>query len=265
LALKLHCFVAITLGAGAAREVFVCLLMQDSLIHRVVALSLLPAVMSATTLSETSSPTELALAVKHAEDRRDASVQSLVSVRRYTLRNKRWKEDAVMMVRMITEPSTGKRFEIVDAQNVVGLQKRALLKILEGEVDASRKNSDSSEITPDNYDFAVLGMEHVDGRQCLVMQLAPKTKSKLLINGKAWVDVAEQAIIRLEGRTAGNVSFWIGKPYIVQKFKKVDDVWLSAHNQSVSDVRWLGRTELIIEYIDYEVGHYPQSAAARRP
>lgn len=205
------------------------------------------------------------MAVQHAEDRRDATVQSLVSTRRYILKNKRWDKDAVLVVRMFSEPATGKHFEIVDAKNVEGLQKRALMKILEAEVEASRKASAAATaVTPQNYDFSVIGKETLDGRECVVLQLSAKSKSKLLLNGKAWVDAEEQAIVQIEGRTAANVSFWIGKPYVIQKFKKVDQVWLSAHNRSVSDVKFLGQTELTIEYLEYEVAHHQQRASAAR-
>jgi hypothetical protein len=210
-----------------------------------------------------SSPADLALAVQHAEDSREASVLGLVSTRRYVLRNKRWDEDAVMVVRMISEPKTGKRFEIVAADNVHGLQRRALMKILEAEVETSRKaKATPSTVTPDNYDFSVIGKEVLDGRECIVLQLTPKVKSKLLLNGKAWVDAEEQAIVQIEGRTAANVSFWIGKPYVLQRFKKVDQIWLSAHNRSVSDVKLLGRTELMIDYLFYEIAHHHQQRAS---
>jgi hypothetical protein len=49
------------------------------------------------------------------------------------------------------------------------------------------------------------------------------------------------------------VSFWIGKPYIAQDFEKVDDVWVSARNRSVSDVKFLGRTELSVDFTDYQI------------
>lgn len=226
-------------------------------------LGLLASLAHGAPISVTSSPEDLAVAVQHAEDRRGATVRSLVSTRRYILKNRRWDKDAVLLIRMFSEPGTGKRFEIVDAKNVEGLQKRALMKILEAEVEASRKaNAESSTVTPQNYDFSVIGKETLEGRECIVLQLSAKSKSKLLINGKAWFDAEEQAIVQIEGRTSANVSFWIGKPYITQKFKKVDQIWLSAHNRSVSDVRFLGQTELTIEYLEYEVARHQQRASA---
>jgi hypothetical protein len=64
------------------------------------------------------------------------------------------------------------------------------------------------------------------------------------------VDIEGQAIVRVEGHTAANVSFWIGKPSISQQ---VEELWLPASNRSVYDVRFLGDTDLTIEYLKYTI------------
>ena len=114
-------------------------------------------------------------------------------------------------------------------------------------------------------DFTSLGETTLNGRECLLLQLKPKRSSKYLIEGKAWVDPKEHAIVRVEGRTARSVSFWIGKPYIVQSFRKVEDVWVSASNRSTCDVKMLGKTELTVEFIDYQLGRQHEIAQYPRP
>jgi hypothetical protein len=193
--------------------------------------------------------------VNAAEIRREADIRQMVSTRRYTLRNKRWDREAVMHVRITSQPKKGKQFEIVSMENVEGLQKKIFLKLLEAEVEASKNVSHEAEsaLTAANYDFDVVGSEIWKGRECTVLQLKPKRNSKYLIAGKAWVDTKEHAIVRVEGQTARNVSFWIGKPHVTQEFRKTDDVWVSAANRSVSDVKLLGRTELMIDFVAYEI------------
>jgi hypothetical protein len=85
------------------------------------------------------------------------------------------------------------------------------------------------------------------------MQLKPKRSSKYLLEGKVWIDPKEHAILRVEGRTSRSVSFWIGKPFIVQDFRKFEDVWVSASNRSISDVKFLGRTELSVDFTEYKI------------
>jgi len=205
--------------------------------------------------------------VQEADSRREADLRKIASTRRYVLKNKRWERDAVMNVRVTYESGVGKHFEIISMENADGLQKRVFDKLLEGEMEASRKDSSNVEsgITLANYDFTFVGEANLNGRECLLLQLKPKRNSKYLIEGKAWVDAKEHAIVRVEGRTAKSVSFWIGKPYIVQNFRKVDDVWLSASNQSTSDVKLIGKTELTVDFIDYQLGRQPEIARSAQP
>jgi hypothetical protein len=218
--------------------------------------------------AESIGAVQLIAQVNDAVTRRESDVRKIVSVRRYVLHNKRWEKDAVMRVRMIYEAGSGKRFEILGLEDTGGIQKRAFEKILESEVEASKKSLDIEDgaITSANYDFTPLGSQTVKGRECLVLQLKPKRNSKYLLEGKAWVDPREHAIVRVEGRTARSVSFWIGKPFIAQDFRKVDDVWVSASNRSVSDVRFIGKTELSVDFIDYHIVRgTPELARTRQP
>lgn len=193
--------------------------------------------------------------VSAADSRREADVRKVVSTRRYVLRNKRWPNDAIMSVRIVSDIQKGKSFEIVSFEHTEGLQKKIFQKLLEAEMEAARKQSveNDSEIDSTNYDFAILGSENFNGRACLVVELKPKRNSKYLIARKAWIDPAENAIVHVEGKTARNVSFWIGKPHVTQSFRKVDNVWVAAENRSVSDVKLLGRTELTIEFREYDI------------
>ena len=202
-----------------------------------------------------SHPIQLIARVNEADSKREANIRKIVSIRRYTLHNKRWEKDAILRVRMISEAGIGKRFEILEWENAGGLQKHALEKILESEVEASKRSIDieDSAITSANYDFISLGSQIWNGRESSLVQLVPKRNSKYLLEGKAWIDPIEHAIVRVEGRTAKSVSFWIGKPYIAQDFEKVDNVWVSLRNRSVSDVKLLGKTELSIDFTDYQI------------
>jgi hypothetical protein len=199
--------------------------------------------------------------VSAAETRREAEVGKIVSVRKYILKNKRWDKDAVMNVRITSQPNSKKQFDILSMENAEGLQKKVFLKLLEAEAEGS--HDAESALTSDNYDFEVVGNEMWNGRECLVLNLKPKRNSKYLIIGKAWVDTKEHAIIRIDGKTARNVSFWIGKPHVTQEFRKVDDIWVSSANRSVSDVKLMGRTELAIDFVDYEISRRRAVASAK--
>lgn len=193
--------------------------------------------------------------VSIADGEREADVAQVICTRRYTLRNKRWNKDGVMQVVIKSDARTGqKQFEILSMQ-AEGLQKKVFDKVLQAEVEGSRKGNSEGDtsVTTANYDFEFDHIDTTNGRQYVVVRLKPKRSSKFLIAGKAWIDPQENAIVRVEGRTARSVSFWIGKPQIYQSFRKVDGVWVSSANRSVSDVKLLGQTEMNVEFGDYKI------------
>lgn len=193
--------------------------------------------------------------INAAEVQRESEVGTVTCTRRYTLRNERWNNDAVMRVRISSDTRSGsKRYEIL-SMSADGIPKKVFTKLLEAEMETSDKQGSDREtsVTSANYDFEMVGSEVLSGKRYLVLRLKPKRSSKYLIAGRAWVDPEEHAVVRVEGQPAHNISFWIGKPQINQSFRKVHNVWVSDKNRSVSDVRFLGRTELTVEFDEYEI------------
>jgi hypothetical protein len=161
---------------------------------------------------------------------------------------------AEMTVRFSFQRGVGKSYEIVSATNASGMSRRVLDRIVESEVEASRSLArDEGRMIPENYDFELLGTDILDGRNCYVLGLHPRKKSRFLIQGKAWVDAKCFGLLKVEGRPAANVSFWVGKPFITQEFQKYGDFWMSCHNRTVSDTFMFGKSELTIEYSQYEL------------
>jgi len=202
--------------------------------------------------SGTPSCDNLAGRVATAEKTRDARISEVKSIRRYVLRNPRWKRDAVATVLFTYQQDGRKRYEILN-MSAEGLQQHVLQRILDGEVEAASKKSEDSSISPENYQITPLGYDTIRDRRCMLVRLTPLRKSRTLIEGRAWIDERESAPVRIEGRTAKSLSFWVGRPYIVQDFRKVGDFWLSSENHSVADVKIVGKTELEISFVDYAI------------
>lgn len=201
--------------------------------------------------------------VAAAESERESDVRKVICTRQYTLRNPRWEKDGVMRVLITADARTGaKQYEVLSMQ-AEGLQKKVFMKVLEAEMEDSRreKSDGDTSVTAANYDFEFGGTKVVNGKELVVVQLKPKRSSKFLIEGTAWIDPKENAIVRVEGKTARSVSFWIGKPHITQSFRKVDDVWVSATNKSVSNVKLLGRTEMTVDFDEYKIVRQPEQVA----
>jgi hypothetical protein len=125
---------------------------------------------------------------------------------------------------------------------------------MESEADASRpNNAKGHEIGPSNYYAELKGAELMGGRNCWVLSLKPKRKSKYLIDGTVWVEKKTYALVRLEGTTASSVSMWVGMPHIVEEFAPVGEIWFPVRTVSKSRSAWLGVSELEIRYTGYEV------------
>jgi hypothetical protein len=109
------------------------------------------------------------------------------------------------------------------------------------------------QISSANYRVRMLGAEVAAGRRCYILELAPKIKNRFLIVGKAWVDAASYAVVRIEGQFAASLSMLIGTPRISEEFVEVQGFWLPAHVRSVTSSFLLGPTELDILFSNYQL------------
>jgi len=171
-------------------------------------------------------------------------------LRHYKLHNLRFDKSAEVVVRMTYRPGVGKQFTYIErsgTDRLIGIIER----VIDTEVEASRQGSYGIEAR--NYDARLRGSETVAGRDCFVLELTPKRKSKFLIGGSAWVDKATGGIVKLDGTTAASVSIWVGSPHVVEEFGFVSGIWLPLSTKSSSTTMLLGQSDLEIRYSDYEV------------
>lgn len=228
----------------------------------ILAAAILPAAAASTAENSPAlCADEIVARMIQSEQSRERSLTEYSATRQYTLRGENGKT-AAMTVRLVYRSASGKSFEVLSKGGADGIFGHVLDKVLEAETETSRRHGEL--ISPANYDFRLLGLDQQDGRRCYMLQLLPKHKSKYLIDGKAWIDAEDFALVRLEGRTAGSVSFWIGRPYITQSFEKVGNYWLASKNDSVANAKFFGRTELTIQSSDYSVPGLEHEQVAQR-
>jgi hypothetical protein len=174
-------------------------------------------------------------------------------VRQYSIHNVRFEKSALVTVQIAAKPKQGKQFTIV-SRSGCGRLIDVVEKLLSSEAEASRpNNARGHEIGPANYYAFLKGAETVASRECWVLSLKPKMQNKYLIEGTAWVDKSNYALVRLEGKTASSVSLWVGTPHIVEDFAPVDGIWLPMHTVSRSRSALLGESSLDIRYSAYDV------------
>jgi len=90
-----------------------------------------------------------------------------------------------------------------------------------------------------------------------VLGIEPRTANKFLTRGRIWVDADDYAIVRIEGSPARKPSFWFKSVHFVHDYARSGGFWMPVSDRSVTDVRILGATEMVIEYFDYRIDSVP--------
>lgn len=193
---------------------------------------------------------------------RAAALQQYTSQRRYVAENRHFSKRAEVTVQESYANPAGKDLKIISATGSPIVQHRVIDKLIETEIEAGREeNRDQTLVTPQNYQFRLVGRENIDDHSCYVLEVIPKTPKKYLMRGRIWVDETEFAIVRMEGSPAKNPSFWTRKVHFVRRYEKHGPFWLPSSVESESDIFVAGTSTLKIEYLDYRIGAAPTSAA----
>jgi hypothetical protein len=143
-------------------------------------------------------------------------------------------------------PAT-KHFQILSETGSKLLADKVLKRLLTTEEEAAA-DPEKTALSPANYDFTLIDEQIVNGRSCYVLQVRPRTNSKLLYRGKVWVDAADYAVVQIEAEPAQNPSFWIRKTMIHHEYGKTGPFWLPEQNRSETEVRLGGTAVLSIDY-----------------
>ena len=218
-------------------------------------LSLRAAESNAGTIESPPTTSQVVNRMVEMNDRRAEALRGYTSLRTYHLElHGVLKLHADMEVKMTYRYPGDKDFTIVSQSGSAYIRNHVLKRLIEAENESSHQNETRRvAITPENYDFELVGYE-LDGRDgYYILQVTPKAKRKYLFKGRIWVGDRDYAIVRIDGQPAKPPSWWTPKVHFVAQYKRVGDFWLPASNKSVTSVRVFGRSLLTIQYKDYDV------------
>jgi len=125
--------------------------------------------------------------------------------------------------------------------------------MLDGEVEFAR-DSVSTDITRDNYDFLFVREDELMGQRCYMLELRPRRQSKNLLRGTIWVDADTYLIHRVEGEPAKSPSWWVRDVRIVLLYGSVGEMWLQTSSEATANVRILGRSTMLWQNVKYQIG-----------
>ena len=122
-------------------------------------------------------------------------------------------------------------------------------KVLDHETEMAGR-SEEHEVSARNYDFALLGREMLNGRECYVLQLTPRRQEVELIRGKAWVDAQDFGIRRMQGSPAKDPSMWIKNLTVTIDYGQVNGVWIATATKAIADLHFAGTHVLTSRELD---------------
>ncbi len=161
--------------------------------------------------------------------------------------------DASMQVLATYAAPDQRNFSVISQTGSKLLLNRVLLKLLDSEKEAFR-NRKQVELSPDNYQFEIVGLDREPGgRPAYVLAVKPRKDNKFLYHGKIWVDANDFAVVKMEGQPAKSPSFWIKDTDIESNWTRVGDFWLIANSTSTSHIRMGGMAILTIDYGNYQI------------
>lgn len=178
--------------------------------------------------------------------------------RRYQVSNPSGKLHAKVDGRMEFHAPGTKVFQVTSEQGSGIVRRLALMPLISSEIRAAAgQDRHDSAITPANYRLELIGEEAVGPYRCYLLRAIPKRVDKYLFEGRVWVDEDDFAVVRIEGRPAANLSFWIKRAEFVRQYQKIDGFWLPQKDETAVEVRIYGKKILAIEHYDYTVKGRP--------
>jgi len=215
-------------------------------------LSLATLGMGQTTEPSVANADEIMAKMFAQDSKREALSQGYAGVRRYIFDNNRLHKHAELVVSIKCQPDGSKHFEVVSEDGWGTANHKILRKMLDSEAETSEPQiRPKSRLTPDNYSFALVEVDSIDGRPTYVIDATPKREDKYLFEGRIWVDAGDYALVRVEGKPAKNPSFWTRSIHFVHQYQKSGDFWFPATTESITQARFVGKTDVTIRYFDY--------------
>jgi hypothetical protein len=201
-------------------------------------------------------------AMLKAQQENQARSRAFTVKRGYHLFDKQEREKAKVVANITVLPPNSKEYQIESSSG--GMGEKVLRDILNKETEQP-KDADRKELSPDNYDFQLLGEDSLDGRRCYLLGLNPKRQEKELLRGRMWVDAENYRIHRIEGSPVRNPSWWIRDLYVLMNFAEVDGMWLRTFMHAVANVRFKGKYVMESRDLAYQFAEQTASRRRRNP
>jgi len=153
------------------------------------------------------------------------------------------------------------RYEIVSERGSESVRNRVLRALLKREQEViAAGDPDRAELTQNNYSFA----EETAGPGVRYVNIKPKRKDVLLVDGRMVLSEDGRELLRVEGVLAKNPSFWTSLVNVIRHYARLDGVRVPIATESIAKVKIAGLSHLNVEYEYESINGHALSPAARR-
>lgn len=152
-------------------------------------------------------------------------------------------------------------YRIVDERGSDYVRNKVLKAVLRREQEIVAQGPGRAALTEENYVFGDTGAQ-ADGER--YVQITPKRKDVMLVEGRMVLTPDGNDLLRVEGRLAKNPSFWTSLVNVIRHFAKVDGVRVPVATESVAKVKFAGQSQLTVLYEYESINGQPVSVAAKQ-
>ena len=153
------------------------------------------------------------------------------------------------------------RYEIVSERGSEAVRNRVLRTLLKREQEViAAGDPERAELTQNNYSFA----EETTGPGVRYVNIKPKRKDALLVEGRMVLSEDGRELLRVEGILAKNPSFWTSLVNVIRHYARLGGVRVPIAVESIARVKIAGLSRLNVEYEYESINGRAISPAARR-
>jgi hypothetical protein len=211
------------------------------------------AVVCASAQTEGPAPTENIVArMVQAREHNHAYFRPYVVTRDYKLFGKETIIPTSQVIAELTFIPPNLKSYAIRHTNGTHMGETIVRRLLEGQM-ALAKDSGSTDISRDNYDFRFVREEEMNGHHCYVLELRPQRKARNLLRGNIWIDAETYQLHRIEGEPAKSSSWWLRDVHIVLLYGYVGEMWMQTSSESTADVRIAGPYKMISQDVSYKI------------
>jgi hypothetical protein len=132
------------------------------------------------------------------------------------------------------------------------VKNHVLVRYLSAEAESYDSPNPNLAVNLDNYKIKSKGLQSKQGRQVYVLELNPRRKEVGLYKGEVWLDPESMLPVRESGRFVKSPSVFVKKVEFVRDYEIRDGVAVPVSLKSFADTRIVGRTELNIDYLNFQ-------------